>query len=316
MSADEGDRLTRVAHRGDKPRDGTHAACHTSHLRQTGAEPIALKGSLQSRWLYGTPRRPSLDLDILIEAALVPAASEALRSLGYLPYLDRGDGASTDYAQTWHKDGSATIDLHWSLAGADPERLWPALFEATEEMAIGTERVRIPTIAGRALVIALHAAQHGSGSSHAVDDLSRALEIVDPASWAVAIKLAHEAGAVEAFAAGLRLVPAGEMVAGAFGLTRVTTTELEIRAIGEPPTALAFERLSRSLGLAAKGRVVGHELVPPPSFMRDKYSIATRGSLGLCLAYAYRPFWLLRWAVPGYLTWRRATRRSKSSRDQ
>lgn len=284
-------------------------------LREARAEPIAIKGPLQARWLYGMPRRPPLDLDLLVAPTDVTAAGEALRSLGYTPYLDRGDGASTDYAQTWHKDGSATIDLHWSLAGADAERLWPTLSAASEETMISGDPVQIPTVAGRALVLALHAAQHGHDEPHVIDDLSRALEIVDHTGWQDAAALARDAGAEEAFAAGLRLVPVGAELAERLRLTVSTTANVEIRAAGEPPTALAFERLSTTPRFADKGRILGRELVPPAAFMRDKYDVARRGRVGLALAYLYRPLWLAWWAPRGYLAWQRAKRSSRRSRN-
>ncbi len=204
-------------------------------LRAAGADPIAIKGPVQARWLYGTPRRPSIDLDLLVAPEDVPPAAAALRRLGYRPYLDPGDGTGTGYAQTWHKDGGVPVDLHWSLAGADPERLWPALRRATELTPVGSETARIPTVPGRALVLALHAAQHGSEEPHVLDDLARALEIVDGNGWREAAALARQAGAAAAFAAGLRTLPEGQAVARALVLTEASTPELELRRAGEPP---------------------------------------------------------------------------------
>ncbi len=275
-------------------------------LRAADADAIAIKGPLQARWLYGTPRRPSVDLDLLVAPSAVPRAGAALRGLGYRPYLDPGDGTGTGYAQTWNKDGGVTVDLHWSLAGADRERLWPTLDAASETASVGIETVRIPTVPGRALVLALHAAQHGPEEPHVADDLARALAIVGDEGWREAAALARRAGAGAAFAAGLRTLPQGRALAAALALPSGTTPELEIRRAGEPHTALAFRRLAGTRDARAKAKLLARELAPPAAFMRDKYPIADHGPAGLALAYLYRPLWLARWAPRGYLAWRRA----------
>lgn len=282
-------------------------------LRAAEVDPIAIKGPLQARWLYGTPRRPPVDLDLLVAPGDLDAAGAALRGLGYSPYLDPGDGTGTGYAQTWRNEGSVTVDLHWSLAGADPQRLWPALAAATETATVGAETVRVPTVPGRAFVLALHAAQHGPDEPPVVDDLARALEIVDGDGWREASALARRAGAAAAFAAGLRTLPEGQAVARALALSEASTPELELRRAGEPHTALAFERLAGTPGTGAKARRLAHELAPPPSFMRDWLPVASRGRLGLALAYLYRPLWLARWAPRGYLAWRRAKKVAEAS---
>ena len=282
-------------------------------LRAAGADPIAIKGPLQARWLYDTPRRPPVDLDLLVAPGDVAATGAALRGLGYSPYLDPGDGSGTGYAQTWRKDGSVTVDLHWSLAGADRKLLWPALAAATETAAIGAETARVPTVPGRAFVLALHAAQHGPEEPHVADDLARALAIVDDDGWREAAALAHKAGAGPAFAAGLRTLPQGRTLAAALALPDLTTPELEIRLAGEPHTALAFRRLADTTGAGPRARLLARELAPPATFMRDKYDFARRGSAGLALAYLYRPIWLAWWAPRGYLAWRRARKAAEAS---
>ena len=70
---------------------------------------------------------------------------------------------------------------------------------------------------GRDLHLALHACQHGQHESQPVGDLERALADLQPAVWADAYALAKRLQAVDAFGAGLRLMPAGRAVADALG---------------------------------------------------------------------------------------------------
>ena len=74
------------------------------------------------------------------------------------------------------------------------------------------------------------------------------------------------------------------------------------------PTSRGFYFLARERGATAKTTFVLLKLAPPPAFMRLRYPLARRGPVGLGLAYLYRPFWLLRWFLPGLRSWRDARR--------
>jgi hypothetical protein len=81
---------------------------------------------------------------------------------------------------------------------------------------------------------------------------------------------------------------------------------------GEP----GFYWLARQPGIRAQARYVARKLAPPADFMRFKYPWARRGAAHLALAYLYRLLWIARWAVPGFLAWRRARAAARSSAQQ
>jgi hypothetical protein len=66
------------------------------------------------------------------------------------------------------------------------------------------------------------------------------------------------------------------------------------------PVAHGLERLAATHGPGPKARLLTRKLIPTRSFMRVWSPLARRGQLGLALAYAYRPFWLLA-KLPGAL---------------
>jgi hypothetical protein len=52
---------------------------------------------------------------------------------------------------------------------------------------------------------------------------------------------------------------------------------------------------------------------PPPAFMRAWSPLARRGALGLALAYAWRPVWLVVHSGAAVRAWRRARRSADPS---
>jgi hypothetical protein len=191
--------------------------------------------------------------------------------------------------------------------------VWSVLSSAVESVDVAGVRCTVLAPAASALSIALHAAQHGPFDSRVLDDLARALERLDSNGWHEAARLAEALNATQAFATGLRLCEAGRHVAAALELSERTTTEAALRSRGAPPTALGFERLARAGGARRRAMVVIRELVPSASFMRAWHPLATKGRTGLFAAYAMRPFWLLRWVLPGLSAWLRARRRARAS---
>src|SRR5262249_58494084 len=85
---------------------------------------------------------------------------------------------------------------------------------------IELEGRRVPVLDpdGLALHAATHAAQHGPDNLKAVSDLERALERWDHEVWSTAARVAEQVDGTLAFAAGLRLVPAGADLARELGL--------------------------------------------------------------------------------------------------
>jgi hypothetical protein len=284
-------------------------------LRRAGVDAIVLKGPVAARWLRpegGT--RYSHDVDLLIAPALGVRAGNALRSAGYEPlFVARAD--EEKHASTWVRDGAFAVDVHRTLVGVDaPDDLvWVTLGASTEDVEVAGVSCTVLAPAARALAIVLHAAQHGPRDERILEDLDLALDRLGIDEWREATRLATALDAIRAFATGLRLRPEGSRLAEAFGLPAATTTQAALRSAGAPPTALGFERLARAKGVRRRMHLVAHELAPSPSFMRIWHPLAGRGRAGLVAAYAIRPFWLLRWSLPGARAWLRARRRARAS---
>ena len=284
-------------------------------LRRAGVEAIVLKGPFAARWLRpegGT--RYSHDVDLLIAPAVNARAGSALRGAGYEPlFVSRGDDEK--HASTWVRDGAFAVDLHHTLVGvgASDDVVWSTLAPATEDREVAGLPCTVLAPAGRALSIAMHAAQHGPFDARVLEDLALAVDRLGVEDWREAARLAAALDATKAFATGLRLNPEGGRLADALRLPAATTTQAALRSTGAPPTSLGFERLARAEGVRGRTLLVIHELAPSPSFMRVWLPLAGKGRAGLVAAYAIRPFWLLRWSLPGVRAWLRARRRARAS---
>ena len=192
-------------------------------------DALLLRGPAIAQRLYGEGERTYGDSDVLVpEHALVEVA-ELLRSLGYTPYMALGR------AQHWLRTRDhAEVDLHLSLWGVQspPADLWAALAACRTTIDVRGTDVPVPDHAGTALVIALHASQHGATAVHPLTDLDRALDRFEPAVWAGAAACAEASGSLVAFRQGLTARPAGRAVLGALGLTPSMSSQSALRMRG------------------------------------------------------------------------------------
>ena len=179
-------------------------------------------------------------------------------------------------------------------------------------MTVGRHEVSVLNEPGTALHLALHAAQHGVRGARSIEDLRRGLACFSSETWERAGALASELRAVPSFAAGLRLLPAGRVVADLLELPTRGAAETILRAASAPQTALGLHRLATTPGVRRKAAFVAEELIPPPTFMRAAYPWARRNRLFLALSYAWRPLWLARHVGPALQAWQRARRASRS----
>jgi hypothetical protein len=273
---------------------------------------ILLKGPSFAAWLYRDgSSRPYADVDLLIAQEDVTAAHGVLieRGFGYLynswPYFVRG------FDQ---------VDLHCSIKGVevDDNHLWRTLSATTESQGVRGVEVEVLSEPARTLHVALHAAQHGPDWPTQMEDLRRALEQLAFETWEAASELAEQLGASAAFATGLRLLPAGEVVADRLRLSSEASVQTILRAKSPPPLALGFEELRGIQGFRARVRFIARKLFPSPSYMRAMVPIARKGFFGLVIAYCWRAIWLCRHSIPGFYAWRRsrreADRASRSAR--
>jgi hypothetical protein len=285
-----------------------------SSFEQVGAEALLLKGASIAHWLYteGEPRT-YIDCDLLIAPRGVVAAEEVLSALGFRRQFDDREMPSwwREHATAWVRDGDGlTVDLHRTLpgVGVDDEAMWRALSAERDVVVVAGRPVLTLTLRGRALHVALHAAQHGAGWARPMADLERALAAGDEDLWAAAAALAAELDAGDAFAAGLRLAPAGAQLAVRLRLPPPRSVDAELRAGSPPPLALGFEQLARADGTRARAEIVWRKLVPPASFVRHWDPAGGDSRVGLVRAYVRRPLWIMRRVPRGLEAWWRARR--------
>lgn len=285
-------------------------------LDEASIRVVLLRGPAISWWLYPEgSRRGYNDVDLLVAPADHDRSVAILDGLGYTRFFEgAAELEQTDHADAFTSAGAGPIDLHRTLRGigADPTTVWEVIGSQTEELTIAEVPVRIPSVANRLLIVALHAAQH-SGGDHMGEDLEHALERATTEQWRDASESAQRLSAVPAFATGLRARADGERLVSELGIAAEGNLPLELRAGGEAaPLTLGLSRLADTPGIGAKLRLLVRELIPSPVYMRIWSPWARRGPLQLGLAYLARPFWLL-WRLPralrAYLDARRAVRR-------
>jgi hypothetical protein len=281
-------------------------------FRRAGCRSILLKGPTLQRELHRDgSRRGYSDTDLLVAPADLPRAAEALEGLGFRLALDHSDhpGVSEPHAQEWERFGRKSVDLHWRIpgVGVPAERAWDVLAARTASIAVGSAVGESLAPPGVALLVALHAAHHGTTIEPPLRDLERALDRVGSDVWAEAARLASDLDASEAFAAGLRLAPAGERLAGELGLPPVGSPRRRLMAGDQPPGSLAVLRILEAPTAGERIRAIRTELLPAPDFLRAGSSLARRGRIGLALAYPARAL-ARTWQLPAAI---RAVRRSR-----
>ena len=125
---------------------------------------------------------------------------------------------------------------------------------------------------------ALHAAHHGRTYPRPLRDLERALDRLDRETWVAAARLAAELDAVEAFAAGLRLVPAGESLASELDLPAVSSRRRRLMAGDHPAGSDGLLRLMEPAPSRERLRA-----------LRDVRAAAARHAARLVVAGTPRP---------------------------
>ena len=272
-------------------------------------EPLLLKGAAFARTLYRSDeRRGYFDVDLLVAPDEVPTVGRVLEDLDYrnvteLQGID--DVAGILHAQIWARLvpdlGNLTVDLHWTLEGceADPQRVWDVL--SARRALVEVSGRPVPTLdrPGHALHLGLHVAQHGPDDLKAVADLERALERWEPEIWGQAAELAAELDAVEAFAAGLWLVPGGDLVARGLDLPDADALLRQIAHRGERPRGtFHLQAFTEARGLKARLSLLRRSLLPSREWMVWGNPKAGTSRLRLFAAYSAHivraPVWAVR----------------------
>jgi hypothetical protein len=288
-------------------------------LNETNISTILLRGPVVAHHLYENGEtRGYADVDLLVAPTSRFVAETVLRNLGYAhsAVLGQRTADRPPWSSTWVRvHDRAAVDLHWSLVGsrAADREVWCVLETQSEPIRVLDQGLAGLNAQATALVVTLHAAHHGSGYRRGLADLQRALDMLSLETWKEAREIAQRLQAIEAFSAGLRLVPGGMMLAHQFGLPKTYSVETTLRAQSAPPMSLGFDWLARTPGIRGKLAFIAGKLVPDREFMQAWSPLARNGSRrGLAVAYAWRPLWLIWHSVPGFRAWLMA--RSRSNR--
>jgi Uncharacterised nucleotidyltransferase len=279
-------------------------------LSADGIEARLLKGIVLSRVLYREGEsRGYYDIDVLVSPADIDHAGRVLERLGYQD-VSKLDGvvdvAGVLHARVFTKSvvgyGNVTIDLHWRLAGCavPSEVVWEMLSRNPAQIEV--QGAALPSLSqcGLALHLALHAAQNGARDMKSLGDLERGVERWPVAVWVEAAELARGLQALDAFAAGLRLLPEGARMADTvLALPSADALLWEIRNRDRRPRGTYHLRAIREAHTLRERLVILRAaLLPSRVWIREQYRWARRGGMPLALAYlahvARSPLWALR----------------------
>lgn len=255
---------------GDLVRLDYAAAEASNAFSAIGIDVILLKGPSFAAWLYPDPRdRLYGDVDLL-----APSTADCARVLGSLGY-EMGAPHPLGIHTTWtNSDHGSTIELHTALLGirARATDVWRVLSRHTEPFQIAGKTVSIFDEPARALHAALHAASDGASSS-AAEDLRRSCSVGDEV-WLHAFQIATELDAVDAFSAGLWLLPEGRAIAERVSVPRNRSVTIELRSIGASNAAQTIARFQEAQGSRARLEIIrslarGHSQPPPAGGPRE-----------------------------------------------
>lgn len=277
---------------------------------QAGLRALLLKGPAFAKVFYSNGEsRPYRDVDLLISEQDEDLAEATLRGLGFAPYEGTSLGHPAARIHTWQRVGM-TVELHTTLVGIDapPLNVWRTLSKDSTQLDVGGRVVATLSLPGHLLHAALHAAQHGRSEQRPHEDLRRAVCLYGLDAWERAASLAAHLEATDAFSAGLRMLPQGAELADKLEVRPPVTTRVLLRARGNS-APLTLNQVWAQRNLEDIRRVVA----PTRAFMRNRYSLARRGRIGLMLSYPVRTMHLaiqLPFAVAEVLLtkWRRRTR--------
>ena len=271
--------------------------------RARGIESILLKGASVAGWLYPGEPRPYGDADLLVDPARVADAAAVLVSLGYAP----GPTEVSRHAHPWvRREDAAVIDLHVTLHGADcsPRALWQELARWLEPSEVAAVVVSVPDLPARALLVALHAAQHRDLPKPR-EDLRRALTRTPDEAWLESDRLADRLWALPTMIEGLGLDRRGALLLERLPHAHALTLAAGARA----PLAVGFARLRAAEGWRSRLAALMRAVAPPVHLIRIEHPGRRLGRASVVLAYVVRLVRLPAAALLTSIRLRRARRR-------
>jgi Uncharacterised nucleotidyltransferase len=263
-----------------------------------GIETLVLKGPVLARWLYPGEVRPYVDSDLVVAPGNRARAVGVLERLGFIEHLPwMPSPLSLDAGGTaFNRPGEGMVDLHCQLPGldGDPAAIWGRLVASPERQVIAGVELRVPDRDTVLLQVVLHAAHHANQvDGKPLEDLRRALAVVEEPEWSRALELARAYQGVPAFTAGLRLLPEGEDLARRLDLGEVWSFQHEIRREDNVIAEELYALLSADTGIRRKLVIAASDIFPRPDYMRWRSPLARRGKLGLAGAYLWRAIWVI-----------------------
>ena len=245
-----------------------------ARLAQAGVRMLVFKGAALARTHYAHPAlRPRCDTDVLIERDALEDCARVLEEAGYREESSSG-GERIRRQRIWTRtDGIGlrhSVDLHWALANRER---YARAFSFVELWSRGVPLhgadIRMPCAADALLLAALHLAAHHRGSERLI--------------WLFDIHLLRaslSADALEAVAAMARERGIGRALSDALALAAhwfEGHAAAPQRAGGALRDLLEDLRFTR--GLRGKLRLVAEHLLPPASYVLQKYGVTSRALL-------------------------------------
>lgn len=279
---------------------------------------LLLKGAGLARMLYAdTERRKYWDIDLLARPEHLTAVGQILARRGYRNVTEKlgiDDVGGVVHADTWlgataDEPHRPVVELHRWLPGARAPApgAWEQLWSRRTSIDLHGRQVPILDRDGQALQLATHAAQHGPSYAKGLRELLLGLERWPFEIWRDAAALAKRLDAVDAFAAGLRLVPPGAELAQRLSLPTPSLLEWEIRNRERRPRGtFHVEALREKRGGRERLRLVRRALVPDARWMSREYSWAQRSIAHLIGAYGLHAVRAPLWAARAWSFRRRA----------
>jgi Uncharacterised nucleotidyltransferase len=274
-----------------------------------GIDGLLLKGPALARLLYDVPeQRHYSDIDVLVPPGDLAAARAALVELGYRnasAQMAVDDIGGVIHGESWLATPAeamypVVLDLHLRLAGANApaQAAWEALKARSTPIEIGGSQVPALDRVGLAMHLAIHAAHHGAGYERGSRELTRGLDRWPPEVWREAARLAREIDAIEAFAAGLRLVESGAELAEALDLPSTERLDWQLRQGVAPRGRFHLQAFLQAGSVRERAHVIRRALFPPPGWILRAYPWAQGRRARMTAAYllhiARSPAWALR----------------------
>lgn len=291
------------------------AARATAALSAAGIPSILLKGRSIAVWLYPDADRDYRDVDLLVHPRHYIPAQAVLGRLGLRNRLARASDVEFGRLEIeLVSDDGQCVDLHRGLIGTrSPELCWSVLSANTDRLRVAGRWVTVLSEPARTMHLALHAAQNGPKDGRAVRDLALGLNHVPFTTWWAAYLIATQLGAVDAFCAGLVVLPLGRDLIERLGANPRLSTELLLRTSSAPPQALQIEAFRHLDGPVARAAFVIRKLWPTAAYMALQHPGCTDSRVRLQVARLRRLAGLPALLWRAWRSWSKARRAVRSN---